>query len=83
MLILCADKWILPEVIGEAPPPLLYFSLSSIGNNKAALFGGKNNSCSFNDIMIVEFELTINDQLQVSYMCFPLSVAFHLFCTRV
>lgn len=55
------DEWRSPNVIGKPPPPALHFTLTSISDNKAAMFGGRNDSRSFNDLMIVE--LTSDKQL--------------------
>ena len=56
-----SDEWRSPNVTGEPPPSALHFTLTSISDNKAAMFGGTNDSRSFNDLMIVE--LTSDKQL--------------------
>lgn len=37
---MCTDCWLHPDVVGDAPPPGNSFSLSKIGTDKLALFGG-------------------------------------------
>ena len=37
---MCTDCWLHPDVVGDVPPPGNSFSLSKIGTDKLALFGG-------------------------------------------
>ena len=34
-----SGQWIVPEIIGECPPPCNKFTLTSLPNNRAMLFG--------------------------------------------
>ena len=34
------DEWISPQVLGESPPPCSGFTFTSIGDNRAVMFGG-------------------------------------------
>lgn len=34
------DKWLTPAVGGDVPPPCSGFTLTSLGNNRAIMFGG-------------------------------------------
>ena len=36
-----SGQWIVPEITGEYPPPCNGFTLTSLPNNRALLFGGK------------------------------------------
>ena len=35
-----SDHWIVPDIIGEAPPPCSGFTFTSLPNNRVMLFGG-------------------------------------------
>ena len=35
-----SGQWIIPEISGERPPPCNSFTLTSLPNNRALLFGG-------------------------------------------
>ena len=36
----CLGEWITPTVTGDRPPPISHFTLTSVSNNTALLFGG-------------------------------------------
>ena len=36
----CLGEWITPTVTGDRPPPISSFTLTSVTNNTAVLFGG-------------------------------------------
>ena len=51
-----AGKWSSPNITGQPPPPLSYFTLTPVGERKTALFGGWNTSSGAysDDLLIVE-----------------------------
>jgi len=49
------DVWISPDITGERPPPCAAFSLTSIDNRRAVLFGGNNGEQGrMNDVYIID-----------------------------
>ena len=50
-------KWITPTVTGDRPPPISSFTLTSVTNNTAVLFGGATNGFS-NNVYIINFNKT-------------------------
>ena len=48
-----AGEWSSPRVIGQPPPPCALFSLTPVGERRAALFGGIISLVS-DDLLIVE-----------------------------
>ena len=50
-------EWITPTVTGDRPPPIYYFTLTSVTNNTAVLFGGYTNGFS-NNVYIFNFTKT-------------------------
>lgn len=53
-----SGSWLLPTVIGEAPPPCDAFTLTSIGENKAAMYGGGTAKCleRLSELYLLEME---------------------------
>ena len=49
-----AGEWSSPNITGQLPPPLADFTLSPVGERKAALFGGYSGSRDSDDLLIVE-----------------------------
>ena len=51
-----AGEWSSPNITGQPPPPLSHFTLTPVGERKAALFGGFNESGAIidDDLLIVE-----------------------------
>ena len=49
-----AGEWSSPNITGQPPPPLSYFTLTPVGERLAALFGGWTGSGSSDDLLIVE-----------------------------
>ena len=52
-----AGEWSSPNITGQPPPPLSDFTLTPVGERKAALFGGQNESGAYmfsDDLLIVE-----------------------------
>ena len=50
-----AGEWSSPNITGQPPPPLSDFTLTPVGERKAALFGGYSGSRVFSDdLLIVE-----------------------------
>ena len=50
-----AGEWSSPNITGQPPPPLSHFTLTPVGERKAALFGGLSGSGDLSDdLLIVE-----------------------------
>uniref|UniRef100_A0A1X7TA59 Uncharacterized protein n=1 Tax=Amphimedon queenslandica TaxID=400682 RepID=A0A1X7TA59_AMPQE len=49
------SEWTSPTVIGDRSPPISHFTLTSITNTVAILFGGKTDGRHSNDVYIFEF----------------------------
>ena len=50
-----AGEWSSPNITGQPPPPLSDFTLTPVGERKAALFGGRSGSGAISDdLLIVE-----------------------------
>ena len=47
-------EWSSLEVTGQAPPPCSNFTLTTVGEKRAALFGGWDELSKFNHLFIVE-----------------------------
>ena len=43
-----------PKVTGQAPPPCSHFTLTTVGEKRAAMYGGFDGSNRFNHLFIVE-----------------------------
>ena len=57
--LLFLGKWITPTVTGDRPPPIFNFTLTSVTNNTAVLFGGyTTNFRNSNDVYIFSFTKT-------------------------
>ena len=54
----CLGEWITPTVTGDRPPPISHFTLTSVTNNTAVLFGGMNNNGDSDNIYIINFTKT-------------------------
>ena len=48
-------KWISPTVTGDRPPPIHSFTLTSINNSSAILFGGDTANGLSNNVYILNF----------------------------
>ena len=56
VLLLFLGEWTSPTVTGKRPPPICNFTLTSITNTTAILFGGNiGNYISSSDVYIFEF----------------------------
>ena len=55
--LLFLGEWITPTVTGDRPPPIDAFTLTSVTNNTAVLFGGFTNGPS-NNVYIISFTKT-------------------------
>ena len=53
----CLGDWITPTVTGDRPPPISNFTLTSVTNNTAVLFGGHTTRAS-NNVYIINFTKT-------------------------
>ena len=49
-----SGQWIIPEITGECPPPCSSFTLTSLPNNRALLFGGSTPNGSINTVYIAQ-----------------------------
>ena len=49
-----AGEWSSPNITGQPPPPLSNFTLTPVGERKAALFGGSGSGAISDDLLIVE-----------------------------
>ena len=54
----CLGEWITPTVNGDRPPPISDFTLTSVTNNTAVLFGGDTTNGGSNNIFIINFTKT-------------------------
>ena len=55
--LLFLGEWITPTVTGDRPPPITSFTLTSVTNNTAVLFGSWTNGRS-NNVYIINFTKT-------------------------
>ena len=55
--LLFLGEWITPTVTGRRPPPIWSFTLTSVTNNTAVVFGGDTNGYS-NNVYIISFTKT-------------------------
>ena len=51
-------EWITPTVTGDRPPPIFAFTLTSVTNNTAVLFGGVTTNGESNNVYIINFNKT-------------------------
>ena len=51
-------KWISPNVTGDRPPPIYEFTLTSLTNDTAILFGGRTTNGDSNNVYIINFTKT-------------------------
>ena len=50
-----AGEWSSPKITGQPPPPCYGFSLTPVGERRAALFGGRSGSGAYSgDLFIVD-----------------------------
>ena len=50
-----AGEWSSPRVTGQPPPPCNLFTLTPVGERRAALFGGRTGpGANLDDLLIVE-----------------------------
>ena len=51
-----AEEWSSPNITGQPPPPSCHFTLTPVGERRAALFGGESGSAviTSDDLLIVE-----------------------------
>ena len=54
----CLGEWITPTVTGGRPPAIDTFTLTSITNNTAVLFGGMTTNGPINNFYIISFTKT-------------------------
>ena len=59
LIIIILGEWISPTVTGDRPPPIDDFTLTSVTNNTAVLFGGSTStSYHNNNLYIINFRKT-------------------------
>ena len=56
--LLFLGEWITPTVTGDRPPPITEFTLTSVTNNTAVLFGGYTTNGESNNVYIISFTKT-------------------------
>ena len=56
--LLFLGEWITPTVTGDRPPPISQFTLTSVTNNTAVLFGGYTTNGVSNNVYIINFTKT-------------------------
>ena len=56
--LLFLGEWITPTVTGDRPPPIDLFTLTSVTNNTAVLFGGLTTNGYSNNVYIINFTKT-------------------------
>ena len=47
-------EWSSPNITGQPPPPWNSFTLTQVGERRAALFGGLSGSATLSDLFVVE-----------------------------
>ena len=48
-----AGKWSSPNITGQPPPPCSNFTLTLVGERRAALFGGESGSAAVSDDLFI------------------------------
>ena len=48
-----AGEWSSPNITGQPPPPCYSFTLTPVGERRAALFGGRNGSGAVSDDLFI------------------------------
>ena len=48
------DEWSSPNITGQSPPPNFQFTLTQIDDREAAMFGGRNGTVVYSDLLIVK-----------------------------
>ena len=58
-VLLLLGEWMSPTVTGDRPPPFDDFSLTSVSNNAAVLFGGSTSTNGYsNNLYVIHFRKT-------------------------
>ena len=78
--LLLLGKWSSPNVTGDRPPPINSFTLTSITNDCAILFGGSTPNGSSNNTYIVNFSHTSVVSVLLVMYCVLLLILFHYLC---
>ena len=74
--LLLLGKWSSPKVTGDRPPPINSFTLTSITNDSAILFGGFTPNGSSNNTYIVNFSHTSVVSVFLVMYCYTLISLF-------
>ena len=53
-MVINPDKWSSPNIIGQPPPPNFQFTLTQIDDMEAAMFGGRNGTTIYSDLLIIK-----------------------------
>ena len=48
-----AGEWSSPNITGQPPPPCSVFSLTPVGESRAALFGGERRLGAYSDELLI------------------------------
>ena len=59
LLLIYIGEWITPTVIGDRPPPISSFTLTSVTDNTAVLYGGYTPNGISNNVYIINFTKTL------------------------
>ena len=62
-------EWSSPKITGQPPPPCDYFTLTQVGEKKAALFGGQSVSGFLSDLFVVELSRRTVVRRKDNYKC--------------
>ena len=62
-------EWSSLKVTGQAPPPYSLFTLTTVGEKRAAMYGGSDGSSKFSHLFIVE--LGRHSAVSVFTTCIP------------
>ena len=73
------DEWSPPNVTGQASPPCSHFTLTKVGEKRAAMYGGYDGSNKLNHLFIVE--LGRHSVVSVKYWLFPYNDASFSTCS--
>ena len=57
-------KWVIPTIEGAELPSRLHFSLNSVNDHQAILFGGRGPTGVFNELYIIDFCNETNTMVQ-------------------
>ena len=92
MIYLPPGGWSSLTVTGQGPLPCSHFTLTKVGEKKAALYGGFDGSCKLNHLFIVELgkhsvvsvvtQVVSDDVASFSFLPSTGATSVHLLVTR-